>query len=286
MIEKSKSPHTYSPENLGDLLSLYKSMPDALVYGGGTYILKNQKREFLSLPENVIYLKRVEELNRISRTERFLEIGSSISINRVLSIGKHILPAALYNCLLGVGTPGIRNLATLGGNICVRDRRMDTFPLLHLLDARVELRKAGGSRWIQINRLFDSEGKASLQPGEILTRIRIPFDEWNVQVYHKLGSRAREGETTLSFCGLAKTQKGVINDIRIAYGCLGKQILRNREIEAELSGLKVPINIKDTASAMELLKENMDKIGIAISNFQKKRAVSFLRLFLLRLAEV
>ena len=144
MTRNIRSPLVYYPKTINELLNLYKSMPESTLYAGGTGILYGQNSKYPDFPGGIIFLSRIEELSAIRRSEGYLEIGACAKLNRILGIGEHVLKPALYNALKSIGTCEIRNLATIGGNLCSRSRRKTLYPLLTLLDTRLELRKQGG----------------------------------------------------------------------------------------------------------------------------------------------
>ena len=239
MTYTGRSPLVYYPKTINELLNLYKSMPGSLLFAGGTGIFQTQRNKYPQLPQNVIYLRRIEELSVIRRSEGYLEIGACAQLNRIMGIGKHVLKPALYTALSSIGTKETRNLATLGGNICSRGRQKSLIPLLMLLDARVELRKQGGSRWINMKKMITpGEG---LGDSEILTRIRIPFNSFNHQEFIKTGDLKSDYNNCMLFSILASVQKEVVTGIKFAVGYGTDGIFRARDFEDALSGRKLPI---------------------------------------------
>ncbi|MCL1818503.1 MAG: FAD binding domain-containing protein, partial [Spirochaetaceae bacterium] len=177
----------FFPQTMVDLLALRRQRPDALPVAGGTWLLHNQSSRFLRLPKAVIALHTIEELDRIGRGESRLDIGAAASMSRILMVGRNILPPVLRDTLESVATQGVRSLATLGGNICIQGRSMTTHPTLHILDARLEFRRTGGSRWVPVTSAR-TDGKLCMEPDEVLTRIRIPLENWNVQYFPRKGA--------------------------------------------------------------------------------------------------
>ena len=259
----------YTPRSIGSMLERLKGNPGSLVFAGGTYIMTKHKSKYPGLAKNIIHISDIEELTRINRTERYIEIGACASINSILNIGSNVLPEVLYHALRHIATPTIRNLATLGGNICAPDRRLSSFPVLVLLDTRIELRRAGASRWIPINKFIGPEGNLTLQSGEVVTRIRIPLASWNLQVYRRPTPRPITADNNISFCGLADIQKGLVSDIRFAIGSMGKSLIRYREIEAELVGKKLPLSPRTATALIERFEQNLERTSTAILERQR-----------------
>ncbi|MDC7228211.1 MAG: FAD binding domain-containing protein [Spirochaetales bacterium] len=239
MIKNIRSPLVYYPKTVNEMLSLYKSMPDSLLYAGGTGILASKNTKYPELPGNIIYLRRIEELSAIRRSEGYLEIGACAKLNRILGIGEHVLKPALYAAIRNIGTKEVRNIATIGGNICSPYRTKTLIPLLSLLETRLELRKQGSSRWINVRKFVSPE--EGLHEGEVLTRLRIPFNNFNHQSYIITGDLKSDYRGALTFACLASVQKENLSAIKFAAGIGDNGIFRAREFEEALSGRKLPL---------------------------------------------
>ncbi len=263
-----------------DLLELAERNPEALICAGNTYIGRTQAEREFRFPGTILYIGDIEELKRITRTERYLEIGACASIKTILDIGKKILSDILYQALQQIGTPGIKSLATLGGNLCAREERLDSFPVLLLLDAKLEIRSTEYSTWVPINRFVTQEGGLVLSPGEVLTRIRLPLETWDYQFYRKLPPAQASGYRSMSFCGLVKTQRDLLVDFRTAIGGIGKKIIRSREFESELIGRRLPLSHRETMHIISSLNAQLSRPEYEISSAQKERLLNCVRLFL------
>ncbi len=277
--------NVFRPTSLGDLLKVYQEYPDALLVAGSSAIAREQRGRNFQLPQKVIHLIHVPELNRISRSERYLEIGACVSVDRILKVGKHVLPKALDHALRKSGHPAIHNVATLGGNVAHPNRRLNSYGILTLLDTRVELRHAGGSRWIAVPRLFSKTGAPALEPGELITRFRIPFVDWNLQFFQKIGDPFTSPKRALTFSALTEVRKGEISDFRIAVTFLGKSILRNLNLEALVTGKKVPLTERVRGEARELLRTSLMDMPGEVTLFQKQRALRLFQWYLSALHE-
>ncbi|MDA3812452.1 MAG: FAD binding domain-containing protein [Spirochaetaceae bacterium] len=281
----NRPPVIYSPSSLQDLLRIYNLNKDAVIYAGGTWSLLNQEKEHFNMKGSVINIMAIEELKKINRTDRYLELGAAVTVSRTLDLGKSIVPEALYQALKQLGPPQIRNMATIGGNLCVSNSKMDLFPMLHLHDAQIELKKQkdlrsprrllkGDSRWIPASRFITSEGKTCLSPGEILTRIRIPNDSWEYQSYTKTGGIS----SPLVFSGLAGTDKHILTDFRICFSTAKEKIIRNRDMEADLIGRRLPFTRKEISH----LNSKITKIFQSVNetDFTTARAIALTNQFI------
>jgi CO/xanthine dehydrogenase FAD-binding subunit len=262
------------PQTMNDLLAMRKQRPEAKPVAGGTWLLRNRSRRFLKLPKTVISLASIEDLHHIGRSENRIDIGAAVPINRILTVSRNILPRILVETLESIATPGIRSLATVGGNICIQGRSMSTHPTLHILDARLEFRKAGGSRWVPVTH-SRMDGQLLMAPDEALTRIRIPLENWNVQYFRRIGPEIFSGfEDALIFSAIARTNRSIIADLRFAIGSNHLNIYRNRDIETQLVGRKIPLSSREITGLLQTLEENLVEKQPGLSGFMRDRSLS------------
>ncbi len=276
----SKEVRVFRPKSLGGTLRLYTRNPGALLYAGGTEIARRAQRgsgRLLELPQKVIYLGNVQELNRISRGQRYLDIGSVLDLSRILSIGRNVLPPVLFETLSAIATPAVRNLATLGGNISLKACRGDSLPALSVIDTQLELRTAGSTRWVRVGEFFDGRNLPDLRPGEILTRIRVPLEEWDFAVTRKVDGGAGYS-TSLSFAGVARFPKGNIEALHFCIGGLKAPVFRLPVLEERLKNISLPMQSKllDT-----LFRDLADALSDQVEDTPRGhyRAATSLRLF-------
>jgi CO/xanthine dehydrogenase FAD-binding subunit len=178
-----------------------------------------------------------------------------VRLSEIIALGK-IVPGAFSQTIRGISGPLIRNLATIGGNICTRG---DTIAPLCALDAVYELRNAERSRWISSHRYSSTPN--GLQKGEILTRIRIPLEEWDYTIYRKF-NKANGGESGVLIL-IAHIQKNVLTNIQVVFAGKGL-LLRNKDIEVTLEGKALPMdkrNVLQFTKLWEIYLENLENPG-------------------------
>jgi CO/xanthine dehydrogenase FAD-binding subunit len=234
----------FFPETFGELFSAWAKFPDAVPFAGGTEIMRNQGPRIPLLPRNILCLDRLEDLRRITRTERYLEIGAMVPLNEIIYLGK-VVPEALTRCLEGIAGPQLRNLATIGGNLCYKKRRLDASGPMIALDALFELRSAASARWISAVRFASLAGPVALNAQELLTRIRVPLAQWDYSVYKKFKPQETggyDGGAVFIF----RYEKNVLSDLRLVFS--GETILRDKSTESLLVGKNLPLNKKDAAA--------------------------------------
>ncbi len=249
------------PKSVNGLLRLYAKNPDAIIFAGGTERATREKLASIRAEgKMVIYLGKVEELYRIRRSQRYLEIGSCLPISRIVSIGRHILPEALSTALRSIANPAVRNLGTLGGNICAAIPNNDSLAPLYAIDGQLELRSVTGSRWVPISRFSPGAGETVLKKGEILFRIRIPLEEWDYQYFRKVSGSHICSHSLLNFCGLARFSKGILETVRLALGGLNNTVFRSLELESRLEGKTLPLSEKEVESLLSGAEELLEPL--------------------------
>jgi len=152
--------------------------------------------------------------------------------------------------------PLIRNLATVGGNICDASPAADVSPPLLALDARVKLESAGNaSRVLTLEEFFQGIRQTALRSGELLTSIEIPQPESSdLSFYYKLGKRKADAIAIVSVAIVVRRKSDQVRHIRIALGAVAPVAMRACAAEAELKGHKLSasrIAAAATAAAAE-----------------------------------
>ena len=257
------------PATVPELLQAYRREPSALIFAGGTFLLSQRPGRFVTLPTTVLSLQGIDEMRRISRSERNLELGAAVPLQSILRLGTQNLPAALQEALHHIGPPAVRGLATLGGNLAIPGRLMTAAPVLALLDARVEIRRHGNARWVPAVRLHGSDGSIDIEPGEVIARVRVPLYPWNVQAFRRFGSLMAPQSHPLAFCGLARLSNNILEELRVVGSTGQTEMLRYKEIESELVGRRLPLAEREIRVAVDAFGESGTLDTIQRDRFQR-----------------
>jgi CO/xanthine dehydrogenase FAD-binding subunit len=271
----------FFPQTLPELFSAWARFPDAVPFAGGGELLRNQGKPILRLPRNILSLDRLEEIRRITRTERYLEIGAMVKINEIIHLSK-IVPAALTRSLEGIASPQMRNLITIGGNICHPLRRLDASAPMAALDARYELRSAAALRWISASRFSSLPGPLALDPQELLTRIRIPLEQWNYTIYRKLRDPHANERLEGGAVFIARIQKNILTDLRMVFA--GEAILRDKYSETSLSGKQLPLDRREALQFVDLWKSYLSAVG-TVEPLLRAKVLNFIETAILGLTD-
>ena len=203
--------------------------PDALVLAGGTDLMVEVNRGVRTIG-HVVAVDRIPELRGWSlegdRAD-VLRLGAGTTCTDLAEPALASLVPALAQAARTVGSPQIRNAATLGGNLATASPAGDTLPVLAALDAEIELQSAGGARRLPLDEFVTGVKVNALIPGEIITVIRVPVLD-GPQEFLKVGTR---NAMVIAVTSLALVVDRPGRNIRVALGSVAPVPLRAVEAE-------------------------------------------------------
>lgn len=246
-----------------EAIALLSTFEDAACYAGGTELLQVMKMGFAA-PGHLIDLKPIAELGGITSTGGALHIGATVTHRE---IERSPLVAEQLPTLVAlehhVANVRIRNVGTLGGNLCFAEPHSDPAALLVACDATVTLVGAAGSRTIPVEEFLQDAFVTAREDGEILTGVTIPALEGRALAYHRYALTERP---TVSIAVQASIEGDRLSSPRIVVGAVGATPLVCRS-SAALEGLtigEVRTASGDVASECSAEVEPMDvEIGDA-----------------------
>lgn len=207
------------------------------ILAGGTDLL-NQMKVRQVIPEIILNLKKIIELEYIRQNGQ-LEIGALTTITAIRESGiirKGFI--SLYEAAEWFGTPQIRNIATVGGNICRSSPSSDMVAPLMALDAMLKLVGPKGERLVPIKEFAVGPGENTLDR-EILTEIVVPQQEGPYGTAFLKLKRSSADLAKVS-CAIRIRMKGSkCEDIRIVLGAVADKVFRVKKAEELLKGEKV-----------------------------------------------
>ena len=227
------------PESLKEALALLdKYGAEARVLAGGTDLMLKMEAKVLK-PKYVIDISGIDELNYIKSEGNGLRIGSLTTINDVAKspLVKKQAPMLAESASL-LGSMAIRNVATLGGNICNAAPSAENAPALLCLSTKVKIAGPKKERVVPLEEFFTGPGMTVLEPNEILMEFQIPAAGPNTrEVYLKHSHRGSIDLSTVGVGVLAVLNgKNQCEDIKIALGAVAATPVRAKSAEAVLKG--------------------------------------------------
>lgn len=241
-----------APETMNEALSLLKEHKEkAKVVAGGTDVVPKLKRRQITLPEYLVDLKKIPDLDYIVYDENDgLCIGplTTLSTLEKSSLIREKFPV-LFQAVVSVGSIQVRNRGTLGGNICNAVPSADTAPSLLTLGAMLKLVCQQGERVVGIEDFFTGPNQTVCTTEEVLKEIQVPnLPQGTRSVYLKLTPRKAMDLAVVSVAVVTVLENGVFKDVRIALGAVAPTPIRAKKAEAVLKGQKPEDGIIDKAA--------------------------------------
>ncbi len=209
----------------------------ARVIAGGTDLILRMRDKILS-PSLLIDLRLVA-LDSITLSDGGICLGAFVSLSQVLESAdiEKYFPALPAACREFAGPP-IRNRATLGGNIINASPAADLVPPLIAYDANIVLSSTGGERVLPLAEFFVGPGQSVIEPGEILTEIRLPLmSDPSAAVFIKLGQRRSMAISQVNVTTrLTVGESGLPIEARIVLGSVAPVPMRAVKAEELLQG--------------------------------------------------
>jgi CO/xanthine dehydrogenase FAD-binding subunit len=216
------------PHTLNEALLALATMPDADLLAGGTDLMVEINFNRRS-PSDIIALRNVEVLSHwsVSPDGMSLTIGAGLPF-AIMERGTiaELVPA-LSQAARTVGSPQIRAVGTLGGNLGTCSPAGDALPVLSALDAIIHLQSSSAQRNVSIHDFMIGVKRNSRATHELITGVTVPvLAGW--QGYSKVGVRNAMVIAVASACLVVDTTSGTV---RLALGAVGPTIIRCRETE-------------------------------------------------------
>lgn len=247
----------HRPTSLADTLTLLSEEPAPGVLAGGSDILVKLRDGKLG-GRDWVSIQAVDELREISVDDAgTLRIGP---LNTFTHIAKHptvrALVPSLPEALLSIGGPQVRNIGTLGGNLCNGVPSADSASTCFAWDAEIEITRADAVRVIPIAEFYISAGKVALAPDELVTGVlfRREAYEGYSGAFQKYAMRHAMDIATVNCSVTIKLSddKSTFVDARIAYGVAAPTPIRTPHGEAALTGQPVAQATIDAAARAAL----------------------------------
>ncbi len=280
-----------TPKKLSELLKIISTLSrknSKIYFAAGTTDLYVQIKDgAIKEPSVFIDISNLSELKKISLVGKDLHIGASATFTEIIKnpqVNKNapLLVAAAKE----IGSPLIRNRATIGGNIANSSPAGDSIPALVSLGAIAVLRYAKSTRKIPVEKLFTGPKKNILKNGELISEIIIPKNDFNFSRFLKLGSRKALAISKVSLAVAGKiTNAKTFSEVKISAGAVGPTVIRCLNTEKFLTSsgnLTSPATIN---KAKEIISAEVLPIDDfrSTADYRRQTAAALLKEILLEL---
>ena len=230
----------------------------AKVYAGGSELLLILRQGLVDY-DYLVNVKGIPELQELDWDGQAMQIGAAVShrrLERSKEVGEYL--PVLRQAETHVGNVRVRNVGTLGGNLCFGDPHSDPGTVLLLYDTHVKLANKASERVLALEDFFVGLYETALQPDELMVGIRVgPLPQGVAGAYLRM---ARFERPSLSVAVAAGERDGRLHTLRLAVGCAGPVPMRLRELEARLEGTSLEEGQRLVQESGEYLQEVLDPV--------------------------
>ena len=238
----------FRPNSIEEAKVLLFKNKNSKLLAGGTDLVPELSSE-KECPEYLIDLGGIEELKLIEESEEYVSIGSMVTFTEIRENESIINNfGALIECAKYMGSPQIRNVATLGGNIANAGSAADAVPCIIGLDGTlvIECNLGNGDllRKVSCEDYFRNYTKEKLNENEILTKIILP-KAGRVSAYYKLGKRNALAIARVSAVVNLKFENDIVTEFTLCLGAVGRYPFRATQVEVLALGKNIEFLYSD-----------------------------------------
>ena len=270
----------FRPETINEALSLCKSGgTGAKLLAGGTELV-NEMRLGKTQPESVIDLKLIQEMDFMELGPEGLRIGALYRVRDAERSAE--LRQSPYNALSyaagTLGSPQVRNKATIVGNVCRCSPSADLIPPLVALGASARIRTDETDRRMPVEDMLLGPGRTVLMPGDLVTELIIPaMRPHSGCSYCKLSPRKSLDLAVVGVAAMIRTNPQItkILEARIVLGAVAPTAMRAKKAESILVGASPsPMVIEEAAKAASEESKPIDDVRASAWYRKKMIAVA------------
>lgn len=214
---------------------------------------------------NVVDLKNVSELVGIREEGDRLIIGAATRLTDIAeSESVQRSAPVLAEAVRQMASPQVRNIATIGGNLCTASPAADTAPPLLVLDAEVTIQGGDSRETVPLTKFFLGPGTTRMKPRDVLTEIRVPVMRENEAARRtRMGLRTAFVCSIISLAAWIRWDGAAIAAARIAMGAVAPTPIRLPDAENALIG---------TDGGPQALAETAERAAAGIAPISDLRA--------------
>lgn len=261
-----------------DIREKYNAIP----FAGGTDLMVEYLRGsnlLIKFERPILFLQNIDSIRGIKEDDDNIIIGATTTFNEIIE--SDIIPDIIKESALGIAGPPIRNIATIGGNICNASPSADSLPVLYAMDAILRLKSKNFQRDVKIKDFITGVGKTVIKNDEILTHIIIKKQVYHSSFYKKVGTRKANALSKLASCFLVLKENSNYKFI-ISFCTLGTTITRDEDIENKFITSEVNNwveNIEDIKNKYSLIMKPRDSAR-STALYRKKTALNLIEYFI------
>lgn len=247
------------PKSLDEALKVLDSNTKLKIISGGTDVLiKLHHGKFNDV--ELLSIKNLDTLRDIKILEdNTISIGANVTFSDIFRsevINNNI--TILSEAAVSMGGPQIRNMATIGGNVCNGAVSADSAPALFSLNAELKIKSLNNERIVKITEFYDGPGKVKIERNEILTEILIKEEDYKNKKgkYIKFANRKALDISMLGVALLYEIEDNIFKDLRVSLGVAAPTPIRCRTAENFAIGNNITNEVINKIAELARLDSN------------------------------
>lgn len=255
-----------SPKSFSELISAIPKYENAVLFAGGTYLMRQDDYYPATNTDAYISLAGIPELHKVMHSDRYIEVGSMVTLQQLLNSGFNVFSKSLIDAIENIGTSILRNQITIGGSLCTHNFRYAMSCILCTLKAQVEMRFISESGifkklkvkscWVGIDKLYDESGTYIYPNNAVLTRVRIPVNLNNIQHFSTIGSPLHSPSSSVIMALQYSINQETVSSPSFCLSFINNGLFLSSEFDSILKSLKFPLStdaIRRTSTELEKL---------------------------------
>jgi len=259
-----------APKTLDEALNLLDKYKDKniKILAGGTDLLVKMKTTDLQV-DYLLNIKNIPELDFIDTTQG-LKLGAITPLSHIAKEEKVKMNyAALYEGIMSMAAPAVRNMGTVAGNLGNASPAADTVPPLIAYGAEVKLQSKRGERTVLMEDLITGVGKTLLEPDEMITEINISEIPKNTGSAFLKKSRVKADLSKINLAVYLERKGNTCQDCKIVFGSVAIKALRAEKTENLL---------KEQTVSSELINKAAEQASLEIKPIDDIRSTAEYRI--------
>lgn len=227
----------FRANNLKELFDYVSKLDTVSYLAGGSDLIVKINNDVIKT-DNVVDISRLEELKGIVDNGETITIGALETHDHVMNSAliKEFAPA-LAHASSEVGATQIRNMGTLGGNICNASPAADSVPALMIYDAELTLVNGNEERKVMLKDFLHLPSRPNIQPKELLKSITIKkIKPGEGSDFVKIGKRKAMAISVVNGAAFLQVSNDKITDVRLSLGSVAAKTVRMSAAEEYLLG--------------------------------------------------
>jgi CO/xanthine dehydrogenase FAD-binding subunit len=231
------------PKFLKEALEIISQSSNPYILAGGTDLIDMIKEGSVQ-PDMIVDLKGIEQFNQLTFKNDTLFIGAAVTFSQLIEskVIRENFPV-IAELSRTVASVGIRNRATLVGNICSAVPCMDSGPLLTSYGATIITAGPKGERKVPAEEWFISSRKTAIEKGEIAVGVSIPSPGKHGACFVKLGRYEGEDLAQVNLVVIALAD----GTFRVSFGSVGPVPIRAKKVEQLINGQTISASLIEEA---------------------------------------